>query len=139
MTWIEDNAISVQYSETTNPVKLTVGVDVRFTGVDMFQGQTGAAKFSVLCTIWEEDKLFDDRVTMQEHVMEPGSILEVTGFEMIFDLLADELIKTESWIDYKKFDVELYGVLTLMKNGLKHGPGRSVKTGTVKARVGTDF
>jgi hypothetical protein len=139
MTWIEDNAISVQSSETTNRVKLTVGVDVRFTGVDMFQGQTGAAKFSVLCTIWEEDKVFDDRITMQEHVMEPGSIFEVTGFEMIFDLPSDELYETESWIDIESFDVELYGVLTLMKNGLKHGPGGSVKTGTVKARVGIDF
>jgi len=127
MSWIEDNAITLSSLGGTS-LRLTVGVDVRSTGVDMFEGQTGAAKFSVSCTIWDNDPGYDDRVAMKEHFMEPDSIFEVTGFELIFDLPYQELrtIEPQDWPFGQKF-IELYGELTLRKNG--YPQGSSVKTG----------
>jgi hypothetical protein len=129
MTHIEDTAIS-RLPLAGPDLRLAVGVDVRFTGVDLFEGQTGAAQFSVACTIWDEDSVFDDRVTMGTHVMEPGSILEVTGFEMIFDLPIEELKELEN--ETEPF-IELFGMLTLRKDAFRQGS--SVKTGTIKARI----
>ena len=131
MSWIEGNALSI-LSEDGVYLRLDVGVDVRFTGVDLFEGQTGAAKFSVSCTIWDSDRGYDDRVAMKEHVMEPGSISEVTGFEMIFDLPYEELRSMEvTWpLDS---EIELFGELALRKNGFREG--KSVKTRKIEIPI----
>ena len=128
MTKIVDTAISVVSRDADN-LQLLLGVDTRFTGVDLHQGRTGAARFEMTCRIWDDDTFSDDLVTSATHVMEPGSILELTGVDMPFTLPFSDLRKKEPGYES---NIELFGDFTLRKNGAR--VGSSVKSRTLNVK-----
>jgi hypothetical protein len=128
MTKIVDTGISI-ISQTATNVQLALGVDTRFTGVDLSQGQTGAATFEMTCKIWDDDTFSDDLIASKSHVMEPGSILELTGVDMPFSLSLAQLRKKEP--SFEK-TLEIFGEFTLRKNGLKLGPSAKSRTIDIK-------
>jgi hypothetical protein len=117
MTRIDDTAISSSYFY--DHAQLNLGVDIRFTGVDMFEGQTGAAQFTIECTLWESDWFFDDHITGKQVILEPGSIQELTGVNILFDLSWAELSELDNTLEGS---VEIFGEFTLRKNNEKLGP-----------------
>jgi len=128
MTKIVDTGISIA-SQTTTRVQLVLGVDIRFTGVDLFQGQTSVAKFEMTCTLWDDDTLFDDQITSESVVIEPGSIREVTGIDIPFNLSLADLRRKESRFEAT---IEIYGEFTLTKNKAKLGPSANSRTIDIK-------
>lgn len=122
MTKIVDTAINVT-SRTSTHVELLLGVDTRFTGSDLTDGQSGAAKFEMHCSIYDDDTFSDDHITGYTVRMEPASIQALTGVNMPFTLSLTSLRSKEP--PYES-TIELYGEFTLHKNGRKLGP--SVKT-----------
>jgi hypothetical protein len=118
MTRIDDTGILIS-SRTATHVQLVLGVDVRFTGADLFQGQTGAAQFKVRCDIWDDDLFINDYITGIFHTMEPESLLELTSVEIPFNLSLAEL--QSNWSSFEGH-IEIFGEFTLMKNGAKLGP-----------------
>lgn len=128
MTRIVDVAISAK--RTNTHAKLSLGVDIRFTGVDLFHGQTGAAQFVVTCTIWDDDPFFNDEITDEVRVLEPGAIVELTGVDMSFNLSLAHLRTRESSAEDT---IELFGEFKVTKNGRQLGP--SVKTRNINVEL----
>lgn len=128
MTRIVDTGISVA-SRTATHVQLVLGVDTRFTGVDLAEGRNGTSRFEMTCKIWDDDTFSDDLITTATQVMAPASILELTGIDMPFTLSLAQLRNREP--SYES-TIELFGEFTLRKNGTKLGPSAKSRTLDIK-------
>jgi hypothetical protein len=118
MTRIVATAIST-VERTNTHIRLDLGVDIRFTGDDLLQGQTGTAKFEIECLLWDDDWVYNDFIDGKQVILQPESIQELTGVNILFDLSWAELREKEPWNESK---IEVFGEFTLKKDNKKLGP-----------------
>ena len=120
---IIDHAINL-VPGTGDAVELNLGFDVVFTGNDLSAGQSGAAKYELVCGLWDDDSLSNDHITTDIHHIEPQSIQQVTGVEMPFVLSRNELEDKEP---PGEGTIEVFGEFFLKRNGRRLGPRDKTK------------
>jgi hypothetical protein len=102
-------------------VSLVLGVDVAFSPAEV-AARGGGAQFEVQCDIWDEDTFDDDWITKARKVIAPEAIASVVGVEFDFSLLLKNLRTREP---YHESAIELYGELSLLRNGSRVSSAKS--------------
>lgn len=98
---------------------MLAGADVLFTGTDLTQGRSGAARFELECILWDDDTVFNDRIARQIVPIPRARIAPTTAMEIQFSLSIAKLRAAETSLERV---IELFGEFKLRRNGRQIGP-----------------